>query len=93
MIGGDGQTFSPGLFARAYLTWDLPWWGSYLYGDTQYIGESGIKPRLLNFDGGLGMRPFTNLQNIEVRFGFNDSYDIQATTNFWLGYGAVQFLF
>jgi hypothetical protein len=93
MVGGDGQGFSPGLFARVYLTWDLHWWGSYLYGDGQYIGEQGVKPRLLNFDGGLGIRPFVNLQNIEFRLGFSESFDVQAIDNHWLGYGALQFLF
>jgi hypothetical protein len=93
MVGGDGQGFSPGLFARAYLTWDLHWWGSYLYGDGQYIGEQGVKPRLLNFDGGVGIRPFVKLQNIEFRLGFSESFDVQAIDNHWLGYGALQFLF
>ncbi len=70
MVGGDGQGFSPGLFARVYLTWELHWWGSYLYGDGQYIGEQGIKPRLLNFDGASATSPIRQLTEyrISVRF-------------------------
>ena len=93
MISGDGQEFSPGFFARAYVTYDLPWMHSYLYGDGQYLCEQAFKPRLLNFDGGLGIRPFTDLQGLEFRLGVSESFDVQSTSNHWLGYAGFQVLY
>jgi hypothetical protein len=93
LTGADGLQFKPGLFARAYVTWDLPWWHSYLYGDGQYFGEHGGRPRLLLLDTGLAVRPFIKLQSLEFRLGAADTYDIEVHQNRTLGYAAFRIQF
>ena len=66
---------------------------SYLYGDTQYIGQQDFRSRLLNFDGGVATRPFTNLPALEFRLGISESFDVQSISNHWLGYGGFQILY
>lgn len=93
LVGIDGQEFNPGLFLRAYLTWDLPAIRSYLYSDGRYFGEGGARARLLYFDGGVGIRPFPSLQNLEFRLGGGDQYDVEVGHGRAFGYGAVRLLF
>jgi hypothetical protein len=93
LIGLDGQQFKPGLFLRSYLTCDLPALSSYLYGDGQYFGEHGASPRLLFFDGGLAVRPFSGCSNLEFRVGGTETYDVHVHHGNALGYGAVRIEF
>jgi hypothetical protein len=92
LTGNNGAQFRPGFFARAYLAYDLPWWHSYLYGDGQLMCESAFNPRLLPFDAGWAMRPFTRLDGLEFRLGGTDTYDFRAKKNEELGYAALRFL-
>jgi hypothetical protein len=90
LAGGDGSEFHPGMFARAYLTYDLPWIRSYVYGDGQFIGERSVKARLLELDFGLAARPFKRLENLEFRIGFDVTGDVQVNTERNLFYGAIR---
>jgi hypothetical protein len=93
LVGGDGSEFHPGLFARAYLTYDLPAIRSYGYFDGQYIGEKGVKPRLLELDVGLAARPFVRLPNLEFRVGYDITGDVQIDTTRNLVYGAIRIVY
>jgi hypothetical protein len=93
MVGNNGQTFEPGLFLRAYLTYDL--WASacYVYGDFQYIGERGFHPRLLLFDVGLAGRPFRACRQWEFRLGTENTVDLDVHNDFSVGYLSVRYVF
>jgi hypothetical protein len=93
LVGLDGQQFNPGLFLRAYLTWDVPRLRSYLYCDGQYFGESGTQPRLLYLDAGVGVRPFSALPGLEFRIGGGDTYDVQIHHGQAVGYAGMRFIF
>jgi hypothetical protein len=90
LVGGDGSDFHPGLFARAYATYDLPKISSYLYGDIQFTAERVATPRLLDFDAGFATRPFSHLEKLEFRIGINATADVRAHTTRNLLYGAVR---
>ena len=89
LTGGDGQTFKPGLFARAYLTWDIPSIRSYLFLDGIYEAEQFIKARLLLYDTGLAVRPCLSLQNLEFRLGVSGVYDVEVHNDRALGYVGI----
>ena len=91
MVGADGLEFQPGLFVRGYGTWDLPWWHSYLYLDTQFIADKSFKPRLLELDGGLAVRPLAAVRNLEFRVGHNVLQDFGPNITRNLTYSAVRF--
>jgi hypothetical protein len=93
ITGLDGQVFNPGLYLHGYLTRDLPGIRSYLYADGQYIGEAGLKARLLLGDVGLAVRPFPNLQNLEFRVGGSDTFDVQVNHGEAVGYVGVRVQF
>jgi len=90
LVGLDGNQFKPGLLLHGYLTWDLPMIRSYLYCDGQYLGEAGVKPRLLLVDGGLAIRPFPAAQSLEFRIGAADTYDVQVRHGLGLGYLGIR---
>ena len=90
MVGGDGSDFHPGLFARAYLTYDIPIIRSYIYGDAQFTAERYAKPRLIELDGGFATRPFTQFENLEFGLGNDVIFDLQANITHDLAYGAVR---
>jgi hypothetical protein len=90
LVGGDGSDFHPGVFVRAYATYDIPIIRSYLYGDLQFTAERIVKPRLLEFDGGLASRPFSQFENLEFRVGNDVTNDVQAKTTRDLVYGAIR---
>lgn len=90
MVGGNGETFSPGLFGHAYVTYGLPFLGAYLYGDFKYTGERAIKPRLLELDAGIALRPFEEARGVEMRFGSNVVADVHDKVSHNLIYGAVR---
>ncbi len=93
LVGNDGSSFKPGLFARAYLTYDIKAIRSYVYFDGEFTAEQPIKPRLLEMDVGLAARPFLRLQNLEFRLGIDVTADVQAGPTRDLFYGAVRFGF
>jgi hypothetical protein len=90
MVGGNGEEFHPGIFASAYLTYDLPVLNSYLYGDAKYTGERVIKPRLLEFDAGWALRPFERSKYVEFRLGSDLTADVQDRIAHDLLYGSVR---
>jgi hypothetical protein len=93
LIGGNGDDFRPGFFARAYLTCDLNVMHSYVYCDTQLTCESAILARLIFLDAGVATRPFESLPGLELRAGGTDTLDVQVNNNRGLGYFAVRLLF
>jgi hypothetical protein len=92
LVAGDGEEFAPGLFARAYVTYDLPplWFASYIYGDFKVTAQKSAAVRLLEADVGIAMRPFAHLTNLEFRAGYNVIADVQAHTRRDLLYGAIR---
>ena len=57
----------------------------------QLTTESGSAPRLLETDVGLAVRPLSNFQGFELRFGYNRTDDVQAHVTRQLVYGAMRF--
>jgi hypothetical protein len=93
MIGADGVTFHPGLFLRAYLTYEFVPLHYYLYADTQMIAQSAANPRLLFFDDGFAARPFDRLPGLEFRLGVFNTVDVQVDNVRTLIYFTAQVLF
>lgn len=92
LVDANGVQFNAGLTARAYLTYDIAVIRSYVYFDGQVKGE-GPKPRLLDYDTGLAVRPWLNFQNLEFRFGLSGVYDVELDHDRALGYLAVRLQF
>jgi hypothetical protein len=67
LIGGDGTGFHPGMFARASASYNIPKLRSYLFGDARFIAEKQVSMKLITFNAGLAMRPFSRLDNLEFR--------------------------
>ena len=93
MIGGGGVGFHPGLFGRAYLSYDLPRLRSYLYGDAKFIAQETASPRLVTFDAGFAARPFRAFNCLELRLGNELTADVKDDTTRNLAYGAVRLNF
>jgi hypothetical protein len=93
LIGADGNAFKPGLFARAYLTYDLNILHSYLYADGQFFAESGFRPRLFDVDVGLAARPFERLRHLELQLGTENTVDFDVPHPRTLLYGGVRVVF
>jgi hypothetical protein len=93
MVGNDGRVFTPGLFLRAYLTYDLCDWPCYAFVDSTYIAESSFQSKLLLFDVGLAARPFRCCRQCEFRLGSENTADFQVrdVQNLW--YASVRFVF
>jgi hypothetical protein len=94
LVDANGDAFAPGLFLRAYLTYDLPAVRSYLFADGAVISDDRVNVRLLLLDAGLASRPFYALPGLEFRLGVADTYDPRwERYNRVLGYGAIRVLF
>jgi hypothetical protein len=94
MVGNNGQSFRPGLFARGYVSWDLPTpFRSYLYGGVDFTAQDGATPRLVETDAGFAMRPVADRQNLEFRLGDTTTADVRAHLTKNLVYGAVRLSF
>jgi hypothetical protein len=93
MIDGEGQEFKPGPFARAYLTWDLFGESCYLYADSEFTGKQSFTPKLLHFDAGVALRPFSRARRVEFRLGTEDTYDLQWHDLDAGGYGEVRLVY
>jgi hypothetical protein len=93
LTGGDGTEFHPGLFARAYLTYDFTPIHSYAYFDGQFIADRALHARLLEMDLGLASRPFRRLPNLEFRIGYDVTSDVQVDSTRNLLYGAIRILY
>jgi len=90
LVAGDGTSFKPGFFGQLYVTYDLPTIRSYLYFDGQFTCEQVVNPRLLEFNGGLAVRPFESFQNLEFRLGYDIIGDVKADTGRGLLYGSIR---
>ena len=90
LVGGNGEDFHPGMYARAYVTYDIPFLNSYLYGDAKLTAERVMKPRLLDFEAGIAWRPFTQIRTAEFRLGSHLTSDLQDKVVRDLLYGAVR---
>jgi hypothetical protein len=77
IVDNEGFTFKPGVFARAYLTYDLWEENCYLYLDAQLTTRRPINPKLMSIDGGAALRPFPSHPHLEFRLGSEDIYDRQ----------------
>src|SRR4051812_10146601 len=93
LIGGAGREFRAGLFAEAYLALDIPVLRSYVYVDVKAIGQDAVDVRLITVDGGIGIRPFPALPNLELRFGDAFNADINDDITHNLVYGEVRAYF
>ncbi len=93
LVGGNGDGFHPGLFARAYGSYDVPKLRSYIYGDARFIAQKPVSPRLVTLDVGLATRPFSRINNLEFRIGNEFTADIDANTMHDLTYGSIRLNF
>jgi hypothetical protein len=93
LVGNDGQSFSPGLMLRAYLTCNLWDWPCYAFGDATYISERSFQPKLLLFDVGFAVRPFSSCRQMEFRLGAENTADFQVgnVQNLW--YASLRYVF
>ena len=99
MVGNDGRKFKPGLLLRAYVICDLGTWPAYAFGDVTYIGEQPFRAKLLLYDVGLAVRPFSawerfsGWRNLEGRLGVENTADLEVgnVQNLW--YASVRFIF
>lgn len=93
IAGEDGIIFKPGLFARAYLTYEFVPLKYYVYADTELLCQQFTNPRLLFFNDGFAARPFNKLDGLEFRVGVFNTVDVQADITRTLVYALVQFVF
>jgi hypothetical protein len=95
LIGGDGIQYHPGLFAHAYLTWDVPQTPSYLFLDLQqFFEQTKFRPRMLYSDVGWAVTPCESLPKLEFRFGseFNTDFNASGSVrNMSLPYVQIRF--
>jgi hypothetical protein len=90
---GNGDSYKPGPFVRAYLTLDLAGERCYLFADGQLIGTQGWTPKMLSIDAGMAVRPFAKIPRLEFRVGSADSFDLQLHETETTVYGAVRFVY
>jgi hypothetical protein len=93
LTGADGIYFNPGLFARAYLTYEFVPRRYYVYADTEMIARRFANPKLLFFDDGFAARPFAKLQGLEFRAGVFNTVDVQVDNVRTLLYLTAQVIF
>jgi hypothetical protein len=93
MIGGDGNLFQPGPFARAYLTLDLYGEQVYLFLDTDLIATRSWTPKVVQVDGGVAVRPFTRLPRLEFRLGSENHLDLRVDDLETALYGEVGLIY
>lgn len=94
MIGGDHEAFSPGAFARGYLTYEILGVKCYLFGDVELIADrQSFEPKLLNTDLGIASRPFEKVRGLEFRTGADSIFDVDDGIARTLWYIAARFVF
>jgi hypothetical protein len=93
LVDADGNRFTPGPFARAYLTYDLagPQW--YLFADTQLVGNRSVSIETIKVDAGLAARPFQRTPRLEFRIGSGNNIDPHGREWATSVYGAIRFNF
>ncbi len=91
LVGNNGRSFKPGLFAHGYLTESLPTpFVSYLYGLLGVTTENVASPRLFGGDFGIAVRPIADMQNLEFRVGDAFIDDLKASEMRNYIYGSVR---
>lgn len=93
LVDNLGERFKPGPFIRAYLTRNVFTHKSYLYTDTQLIGNRSFELALLQEDFGVALRPFDRANRLEFRLGglvVADTQNGETDTSF---YGQVRFVY
>jgi hypothetical protein len=92
LIGLNGKTYSPGAFARAYLSYDLPALWSYLFADIMFMTKHSLQPKQLDFDAGVAIVPFEKLPLLEFRLGaeFVGDYESGTTRTNTLPYVSIR---
>lgn len=93
ITGQDGFLFKPGLFARAYLTYEFVRRKYYVFADTELLCQKGVDPRLLLLNDGFAARPFDTLPGLEFRLGVINTVDVQADITRTLTYALIQIIF
>jgi hypothetical protein len=95
MVDPNGEQFSPGMFARAYLTLDLFGFGErcYLFTDDQLITTRGMTPEMFITDTGLAVRPFIKIPRLEFRVGSQDSIDLHGDDLETSAYLSVRYIY
>jgi hypothetical protein len=93
LTGADGVYFEPGLFLRAYLTYEFVPRRYYIYADTEMISQRAVSPRFLLFDDGFAARPFSKLDGLEFRIGVYDTVDVRVDNVRTLLYLTAQVIF
>lgn len=93
LVDNLGGRFKPGPFLRAYLTHDVFTHKSYLYTDTQLIGNRSFELAVLQEDFGIALRPFDRANRLEFRIGglvVADTQNGETDTSF---YGQIRFVY
>jgi hypothetical protein len=93
MIDAVGELFKPGPFGHAYLTCDLYGERCYLFADLEFIAKRTFTPKLLEWNGGLAVRPLSQAPGFEVRLGTDEMYDLQWHELEVGLYGAVRLVY
>jgi hypothetical protein len=93
LTDADGVYFHPGLFARAYLTYEFVKRRYYVYADTEMIDRRTARPKLFFFDDGFAARPFSKWEGIEFRAGVFNTVDAQVDNVRTLLYLTVRVVF
>lgn len=93
ITGADGNLFKPGLFARAYLTYEFVPLKYYVYADTELLCQEAANPRLLFLDDGFAARPFNKFNGLEFRIGVYNTIDVQVDNARTLVYALFQVVF
>jgi hypothetical protein len=93
LTDANGVYFNPGLFARAYLTYEFVPRRFYVYADTELICRRTANPKLLFFDDGFAVRPIKCLEGLEFRAGVFNTVDVQVDNVRTLLYFSMRFIF
>jgi hypothetical protein len=92
IIDETGLGFHPGLFGRAYLTYDVCDW-AYVFADLQLLADQYWEAKLLSVNAGLAVRPFSGISRLEFRLGTWDFFDLQDSSKALSLYGSIRYIF
>ncbi len=93
ITGQDGLLFKPGLFVRAYLTYEFVPRKYYVFADQELLCQNAFNPRILFFNDGFAARPFDKLPGLEFRLGAFNTVDVQVDITRTLTYALIQVIF
>jgi hypothetical protein len=93
LMDSSGQNYSPGPYLHAYLTEDLYGEKVYLFEDLLVIATTRLEPKVLQFDVGCAVRPFSESKRWEFRAGWGGTYDLLTRDLEKMLYAAVRFTY